>query len=58
MIQGKQVGKMTHLSPNTKDSLSKRVFDLVKNDLAPEEEAIVLALAIFEMVQAVNPPRS
>ncbi|MFZ4558917.1 MAG: hypothetical protein ACOYOD_01875 [Saprospiraceae bacterium] len=58
MIQGKQVGKMTRLSPNAKDSLSKRVFDLVKNDLAPEEEAIVLALAIFEMVQAVNPPRS
>lgn len=57
-IQGKQVGRLAKFTPKAKDTLSKRVFDFVKNDLSPEEEAIVLALAIFEMVQAVNDPAS
>ncbi|MBK7338540.1 MAG: hypothetical protein IPJ00_21420 [Saprospirales bacterium] len=35
-----------------KNPLSQRVFEFVINDLSPEEEAIVLAVAIFEMVQS------
>lgn len=51
IIQGKQAGRMAALKPQAKDALSQRVFEFVKNDLTAEEEAIVLALAIIEMIR-------
>ncbi|MBK8043877.1 MAG: hypothetical protein IPK21_15175 [Haliscomenobacter sp.] len=53
LIQGKLVGRMAKLGGTSgKNPLSQRVFEFVINDLSPEEEAIVLAIAIFEMVQS------
>ena len=53
LIQGKLVGRMAKLGGTSgKNPLSQRVFEFVINDLSPEEEAIVLAVAIFEMVQS------
>ena len=50
IIQGKEAGRMSHFQTKGKDVLSQRVFEYVKNDLSPEEEAIILSIAIFEMV--------
>lgn len=50
-IQGRQVARLAPLKPGAKDILSRRVFEFVKNDLSPEEEAIVMALAILEMIR-------
>lgn len=50
IIQGKDVGKMNKLGKPVKDALSQRVFEYVKNDLSPEEEAIVLTFAVIELV--------
>lgn len=50
-IQDRQIARLAPLKPNAKDVLSRRVFEFVKNDLSPEEEAIVLAIAILEMIR-------
>lgn len=50
-IQGRAVGNIVVPRPGAKDTLSQRCFDFVRNDLSKEEEAILLAIAIFEMVE-------
>ena len=50
-IQGRAVGNIVAPRPGGKDTLSQRCFDFVRNDLTKEEEAILLAIAIFEMVE-------
>ncbi|WP_373550156.1 hypothetical protein [Haliscomenobacter sp.] len=50
-IQGRAVGNIVAPRPGGKDTLSQRCFDFVRNDLSKEEEAILLAIAIFEMVE-------
>lgn len=50
-IQGRAVGNIVLSSSSAKDTLSQRCFDFVRNDLSREEEAILLAVAIFEMVE-------
>lgn len=50
-IQGRQVARLAPPKPGAKDILSRRVFEFVKNDLSPEEEAIVMAIAILEMIR-------
>jgi hypothetical protein len=49
-IQGKAVGNILRPQTNVKDVLSQRCFDFVRNDLTKEEEALLLAIAVFEMV--------
>lgn len=50
VVQGRAVGTMGKYRPGIKDTLSQRVFEFVKNDVTPEEEAILLAIGIYEMV--------
>ncbi|MFZ4427688.1 MAG: hypothetical protein ACOYOO_11065 [Saprospiraceae bacterium] len=50
-IQDRQIARLAPPKPNAKDVLSRRVFEFVQNELSPEEEAIVLAIAILEMVR-------
>jgi hypothetical protein len=50
-IQGRSIGNIVVPRPGAKDTLSQRCFDFVRNDLSKEEEAILLAIAIFEMVE-------
>ncbi|MBK9488773.1 MAG: hypothetical protein IPO07_08240 [Haliscomenobacter sp.] len=50
-IQGRNVGNIVMPRPGAKDNLSQRCFDFVRNDLTKEEEAILLAIAIYEMVE-------
>lgn len=57
-INDRQVGRMALLKPNSKDILSQRVFDFVVNELSAEEEAIILALSISEMIQLAARPAS
>jgi hypothetical protein len=44
------VGNILRPQTNVKDVLSQRCFDFVRNDLTKEEEALLLAIAVFEMV--------
>lgn len=53
-IHDRQVGRMAPLKPKGKDALSQRIFDFVVDQLSQEEEAIVLALAIHEMIRGVS----
>lgn len=50
VIQGRAVGNIVMPKPGAKDTLSQRCFDFVRNDLTKEEEAILMAIAIYEMV--------
>lgn len=50
-IQGRSVGNIVVPKAGSKDILSQRCFDFVRNDLTKEEEAILLAIAIYEMVE-------
>lgn len=50
-IQAREVARLAPVKPGAKDVLSRRIFEFVKNDLSQEEEAIIMAIAIFEMVR-------
>ncbi len=51
VIQDRIVGTFAKYLPGVKDTLSQRVFEFVKNDVTPEEEAILLAIGIYEMIE-------
>jgi len=53
-IQGREVASMNKLKSSEKGKLSQRVFEYVINNLSAEEQAIVKAIAIYELVKLNN----
>ena len=50
LIEGREVGSIDKARKDQGGSLSTRAFGYVKDDLNPEERAVLMALTIFELV--------
>lgn len=58
IVQDREVATITNLSailPNKGQSLGKRAFEFVKNDISKEETLLLLALALYEFILKLDP---
>ena len=53
-IKGKEMASMLRLEATADKGLSKRVFEYVVDNLTPEQQAIIEALTIYELVSMSN----
>ena len=53
-IKNREVASMNRLELSTEKGLSKRVFEYVVDGISPEEQAVIMALTIYELVTLAN----
>lgn len=51
LVEDREVGNLLKPIPEAKAELSQRAFELIRNDLNPQEETLFLSLAVLELVQ-------
>ena len=53
-IKGKEVASMHKLRASQSQNLSKRVFEYVVDQLSAEEQVVLIAIVIYELVRFTN----
>lgn len=53
-VKSREVASMNRLELSTEKGLSKRVFEYVVDGISPEEQAVIMAISIYEMVTLAN----